>query len=219
VSSSCLRAQERFADLIDGSLAAPLERQLQEHLRECSECNALLVSYREVVAALRSFSAPEMSGELTRKIVASTRNGRRRSRHAVWPTAFPVGWTARAGALAAAAVLVLLVWRPPAFVSGVSDRVSVRAHQAYSFGVRSYHQTARWLEELNVLRMTVGVAFEDRLDRLNERLQDLDEARRRTGDEPASEQSNNPIPGLGQRASSIAAPPSELSALTTRSHS
>jgi hypothetical protein len=54
--------------------------------------------------------------------------------------------------------------------------------------VRTYHRTARWIEDLNVLRITVGVAFENRIDRLNERLKDLEELRRRNGgeDEPRS---------------------------------
>jgi hypothetical protein len=57
-------------------------------------------------------------------------------------------------------------------------------HQAYGFGLRVYRGSERLIDDLNVLRMTVGVAFEDRLDRLNERLKDLEEARRKQDNRP-----------------------------------
>jgi hypothetical protein len=40
--------------------------------------------------------------------------------------------------------------------------------------------------------MTVGVAFENRLDRLNERLRDLEELRRRSGGDDESSRSGLP---------------------------
>jgi hypothetical protein len=42
------------------------------------------------------------------------------------------------------------------------------------------------LDDLNVLRMTVAVAFEDRLDLLNERLRLLQKARREDDEGPES---------------------------------
>ena len=90
--------------------------------------------------------------------------------------------------LAAAAVLAMvLLFRPPELALDLSTKTSRTARHVYSFAIRAYDQTERWIEDLNVLRMTVGVAFEDRLDRLNERLRDLEDAGRRSdGDDEQS---------------------------------
>ena len=69
-------------------------------------------------------------------------------------------------------------------LSGIGGHVNRMGHQTYSFGLRVYRDSERLIDDLNVLRMTVGVAFEDRLDRLNERLKDLEEARRKQDSQP-----------------------------------
>jgi hypothetical protein len=180
---NCQRSRELLSDYIEETLPPPVLTELQAHLETCHECRALTESLREVVAALAAFREPEPPSDLTERILERTRpvlraaQGRRLDRAAA-----PSFWWSATNWLAAAAVLAgVLVWRPPEFVAGASRHVSQTAYQAYSFGVRTYHRTERWLEELNVLRMTVGVAFENRLDRLSERLRDLEEARRRTG--------------------------------------
>jgi hypothetical protein len=89
---------------------------------------------------------------------------------------------------AAAACVVILFMRPQTLFSGIGSRVNRFGHQAYGFGLRVYQGSERLIDDLNVLRMTVGVAFEDRLDRLNERLKDLEEARRKN--EPPPEKSS-----------------------------
>lgn len=205
MKGDCLRSRELWTDLVEGSLPPPLERPLRNHLNECEECANLFASFRRVVEALRELEAPDAPAGLSDRILARTRPALGRvaalGRPREPPSPFPTGWAATAGWIAAAAVVaIVLFWRPPSLLSGVSEHVSHEAHRAYSFGVRAYHQTARWLEDLNVLRMTVGVAFEHRLDRLNERLRDLEEARRRTSDEPAPEQSSRPGRGGGELA-------------------
>ena len=76
----------------------------------------------------------------------------------------------------------------PELAGELSRATSRTASDVYSFAVRTYHQTERWFEDLNVLRMTVGVAFEDRIDQINEQLRDLEDAGRRS-DESEDDQS------------------------------
>jgi hypothetical protein len=151
---------------------------------------------REVLEALASIRSTEPPSNLAELVLERSRPVLRAARESadanelLSATAFHryAPW------LAAAAVLaVVLVWRPPDFLSGMTRRVSQVAYQTYSFGVRTYEQTERWVEELNVLRMTVGVAFEDRIDRLNERLRDLEEVRRRSDDGDDSSRSGLPF--------------------------
>jgi hypothetical protein len=168
-------------------------REVEGHLPGCEECRDLTRSVREVAGIFASFETPEPPADLTERILARTRTALLASRTAAVPMADATDssfWRSLGAGLAAAAVLLsVLVIRPPELLEGWSRQVSQTAHRGYSFGVRTYHRTARWLEDLNVLRITVGVAFENRLDRLNERLRDLEEVRRRNGEEDESSRS------------------------------
>lgn len=182
---NCARSEELLSDFVEATLAPPLASELEGHLRECATCTDLLASLREVLAAFEAFSVPEPPPDLVERVLERTRPVLRAARDAEEssePELGPPFWRHAVGYLAAAALLGgVLLWRPPEYLAEASRRVSQTAHQAYSFGVRTYHQTERWVEDLNVLRMTVGVAFENRLDRLSERLRDLEDARRKTG--------------------------------------
>ncbi len=175
----CLRAEELFSDYVEATLAIPLRRDLEDHIESCPECASLLETFREVMGVLGTLPVAQPSAELVERILTSTRPKlpARRFQAILFPGQPLPNWAVWA---AAAAFVAFMFIRPPAFVSGLGQRANRLGHQAYSFGVRVYNGSDRLIDELNVLRMTVGVAFEDRLDRINERLKDLDEARRKT---------------------------------------
>ncbi len=187
---NCRRNQELLSDYLDETLSPLLKREVEDHLVGCDECPGLLLSMKDVLSLFSSLREPEPPSNLQELILARTRPALVAAREASFAVeAEPSFWRSFGSGLAAAAVLVtVLLFRPPEFLEGLSRSVSQTAHQSYSIGVRTYHRTARWIEDLNVLRITVGVAFENRLDRLNERLRDLEELRRRNGgeDEPRS---------------------------------
>jgi hypothetical protein len=195
---NCRRSLEFLSDYIEASLAPPLVRELEIHLGSCDDCRGLEDAMREVVSALASHRASEPPSHLTELVLERSRPVLQAARastvrpddRAATPFHHYAPWLAAAAVLAA-----VVVWRPPEFLSAMTRHVSQTAYQTYSFGVRTYHQTERWIEELNVLRLTVGVAFEDRIDRLNERLRDLDEVRRRTDDGDDSSRSGLPSRG------------------------
>jgi hypothetical protein len=183
-----------LSDYLEETLSPPLRREAENHLRTCEDCRNLAESLKEVLSLFGSFQTPEPPSNLTDLILERTRpallSARKASADLETDSSF---WRSFGSGLAAAAVLAtVLLFRPPEFLAGWSRSVSQTAHQSYSLGVRTYHRTARWIEDLNVLRMTVGVAFENRLDRLNERLRDLEELRRRNGGEDESSQSGLP---------------------------
>jgi Putative zinc-finger len=188
---NCRRNQELLSDYLEDTLSPVLKRELEGHLGACDECRGLAESMKEVLSILSGFQEPEPKANLGALILARTRPALVAAREARSTVdAEPSFWRSFGSGLAAAAVLAaVLVFRPPEFLEDWSRTVSRSAHQGYSFGVRTYHRTARWIEDLNALRMTVGVAFENRLDRLNERLRDLEELRRRSGgeEEPRSD--------------------------------
>jgi len=191
---SCRRQQELLSDYLEETLSPPLRREAENHLRTCEECQSLVESMKDVLSLFGSFQAPEPPSNLTELILERTRPAlfaaRETGADLETDSSF---WRSFGSGLAAAAVLAtVLLFRPPEFLAGWSRSVSQTAHQGYSLGVRTYHRTSRWIEDLNVLRMTVGVAFENRLDRLNERLRDLEELRRRNGGEDESSQSGLP---------------------------
>ena len=182
----CRRSEELFSDYLEGTLPIPLRADLEDHLRSCPECRSLLACFREVVETLSTLPRPQPSTNLVARILRVTRPAlpRRRTAGPALPGfALPkrLNWAVWA---AAAAFIALLFFRPPAPLQGVGARINRLGHQTYSYGVRIYRGSEQLIDELNVLRMTVGVAFEDRLDQLNERLKDLEEARQKSESTP-----------------------------------
>jgi hypothetical protein len=152
--------------------------------------------FHDVMDTLGSLPRQQPSPDLAEKIIGTVRTKLRARRDET--LSFPgfamparINWAVWA---AAAAFVVVLFLRPPVFLSALGEHVNRMGHQTYSFGLRVYQGSERLIDELNVLRMTVGVAFEDRLDRLNERLKDLEEARRKRGDQ--TEETSTLVPSF-----------------------
>jgi hypothetical protein len=209
---SCRRQQELLSDHLEDTLTPPLRRDLESHLRLCEECRDLAASLKEVVTLLGGTEEPEPPSNLTDLVLARTRPALTVAREASAVVETDASfWRSFGPALAAAAALAaVLVFHPPEFLAGLSRNVSQTAHRGYGLGVRTYHRTARWIEDLNVLRMTMGVAFENRLDRLNERLRDLEELRRRSEPDGTSPRSQQPAVSPQSRiAGPIPEPPVE----------
>ena len=194
---NCRRAEELFSDEREGALAPPIERELSAHLDTCDECQSLYETFQEVADALGAMSVPAVPDALAEKVIDKSRHargsitttGREGTPFAVASTSSSPRLVASASWLAVAAVLAMVVlFRPPELASELSRKTSRAARHVYSFAIRTYDQTERWIEDLNVLRMTVNMAFEDRIDQLNEQLRDLENAGRRST-EDADEQS------------------------------
>ena len=203
----CRCCEELWSDYLEGTLAPPLAGELRAHLAACDACSELFAAFEEVVAGLGTLSFLAAPEKLTERVLDCTRSklaaGRRDAERFLLAPALP--WHQVASVITTAAVLALvLLWHPPEALSDWSRKASQSVHQAYSFEVRTYHHSERWIEELNVLRMTVGVAFEDRLDEINRRLRDLEEASRRTEhEEPEQSRRNDASSSLSAHAKKL----------------
>ena len=126
------------------------------------------------------------SPELQRRILAATLPqfrslyGRRTD---YWPT-----WLA-----AAAAAAMLLFFQPP-LVRGALESLPRASDGVSSLRAAANRQADRALAEFGVLRASVSFALEDRMDRLGDRLRDLERATRQR-DELRSESGSGPGPG------------------------
>lgn len=180
---NCRRAEELFSDEREGTLAPPIARELQAHRDTCDACQSLYETFQEVADALGAMSVPAAPDALAGKVISAFGHTRA-------PIASP-RLVASASWLAVAAMLLLgILFRPPELANDLSRKTARTARHVYGFAIQTYDQTERWIENLNVLRMTVSVAFEDRLDQLNEQLRDLESAgRRSTPNEDTDEQS------------------------------
>lgn len=209
---SCRRAEELFSDHLEGSLAPPLEGELVAHLDTCSECASLYVAFQEILSVLEASKVPAPPEGLmprltaavpSRQIGPSSASGdrRERPRRVTSPRALATSsWLA-----VAAVIALLLLWRPPELGSELWRKTSMTAHQTYSFGVRTFHQTERWIEDLNVLRITVGVAFEDSLERINEQLRDLELTGRESNDDSEESRELRPRSSFTHRRAGLIA--------------
>jgi hypothetical protein len=99
---NCLPFEEDIARYVDGSLDADGVRSVVEHLRECPDCAAFAEAMEGDRQALRA-EPPEMADV---DFVGLRAGIRRRIVERPWP----VRWMP--ALLAAAAILVLVLWRP-----------------------------------------------------------------------------------------------------------
>jgi len=184
----CRRSEELWSDYLEGTLLRPLVKDLEAHLAECDKCTGLLETFREVVSALPTLPHAQPSPQLIERILAASRPKLATllrpapAGTGTWSGLSRGSWAAWG---AAAALVTILILGP----SQASSRLNQIGHRVYSFGLGAYRDAEGRIDELNVVRMTVGVAFENRLDRLNQRLKELEETRRKN--EGESNQSNH----------------------------
>jgi Putative zinc-finger len=174
----CARAQELLSDELDGSLDALLARELGAHLAGCAECRALRETLGEVVAALKAYPVLEAPVGLAERAAArALAVPAPAARPRRWPDlGLPVGLQVLAASLALAVTGVVLLAAWP------GARVKERTINA---GAYLWERKERAVEDFRFLRVVVSTAFEGRLDKVNDRMEDY---RRLLGKRRATEQ-------------------------------
>ena len=166
-------APSRISALAAGELSAADAQKVRAELARDAGLARL---YGELRAVRRSFvlfaaeadaDRPALREQILTATLPRFRSlyGRRTS---FWPT-----WLAAA----AAAAVVLLAQPPP--VRGALDGLAAASEGVSNLRAAASRHTDRALAELGVLRASLGVALEDRMDRLGDRLRDLERATRR----------------------------------------
>ena len=159
----CARAEELLSDDCEGTLDPLFRGDLQAHLSTCPQCRALRSAMDEVVEDLRG--VPELAppaGLADRVAAAVARAGKAPARRGRL-----FRFQAAAAAVAIAGTSALYATRGPVLRQGA--RFVERAGNA---GVYLMERKDRIVEDVRILRVVVGAAFEGRLDRVNDRVED-----------------------------------------------
>jgi hypothetical protein len=195
----CARAEELLSDDREGTLDALLRADLEAHLASCPECRALRSALGEVVETLRN--PPELApptGLADRVAAAVARE--RDSPAARVPRRRFLRMQAVAAALAIAGSTTLFASRGPVLQQGA--RLMKGASNA---GVYLLERKDRLMEDVRILRVVVSAAFEGRVDRVNDRVEDYRRLleRRRSGSAPEQKKSEGSllVPGPVEAAS------------------
>ncbi len=166
----CRRAEELFSDHLEGTLDLVLDADLRAHVAECDRCRELRDAMQEVLEVLRSATDMEPAHDLAaRAASAALRAGRPRAPRVPSIVGLPP-WV-----LATAAVLALALSTGLVTASGGKGTLGTTGHLARrvsSVGVYLAEKKDRLFEDFRMLRVVVGTAFEGRVDRVNDRVED-----------------------------------------------
>lgn len=179
----CPRSQELLSDHMEGTLHEILRVELETHLADCQECHSLREAAGEVVEALRSYPTLEPSAGLVDRIVLASRRLPRSVPRApvIRPAVVIPAWmqTAAAGfALVALGVLLMMV--------GPENSTRAASHlvdRTVSAGSELLEHKNRMVEDVRILGVVLTTAFEGRLERVNERVEDYRRLLERRGDD------------------------------------
>lgn len=169
-------SDDRFRDLVSALAAGELDpaeaQRVRAQLAENPELARLYGEIRAVRRGLGDFAAgaetppPDLQGRILAATLPTFRSLYVRRTH-YWPT-----WLA-----AAAAAAMLLFFQPP-LVRGALESLPRASDGVSSLRAAANRHTDRALAEFGVLRASVSFALEDQMDRLEDRLRDLERATR-----------------------------------------
>ena len=187
----CHRAEELLSDHLEEALDTVLDAEVRAHLDRCDRCRDLRDALVEVLDVLRAESdvAPT-EGLAERAAAAGLRAGRPRAPRRLPQIAGLPPW-----ALATAAVLALALSTGIVTASGGKGPLGGAgriARRVSSIGIYVAEKRDRLVEDFRMLRVVVETAFEGRIDRVNDRVEDyrrLLERRQRDAQIERSQQS------------------------------
>jgi hypothetical protein len=167
----CGRAEELLSDHFEGALDALLTADLEKHLSACAACRSLREVLPEVLSALRTFSELEAPAGLAERAAAAALAAGRPP--AVVPVRVPSlpapMWLAAAATAAALGAGILLAQGTRLDPARAAERLLERS---VNMGVYLLERKDRLVEDVRLLRVVIGTAFEGRLERVNDRVDD-----------------------------------------------
>jgi len=179
----CERAQELLSDDLEGALDPLVSAELATHLVGCAECRALSHALADVMDLLR-VPALEPAGDLAARVAAASWKApapppvlvsrTRTLAHSVataasWLAEVPFAVQAIAAAFAIALTAGLVMAAGSAPGTARRPRVGQRISEATVYVVE---RKDRLVEDLRLLGVVISTAFEGRLDRVNEKVDD-----------------------------------------------
>jgi hypothetical protein len=165
----CRRAEELFSDELEGALHEILGAELRSHVAACDACRELRATLAEVVETLRSHPDVDAPAGLAERAAAAALAARRRPVE-IRPAFVVPSWVqaAAAGFALIALGAMLMVVGPEKPTRAAQRLVGQTVHAGSSLMERK----DRLFEDVRILGVVLGAAFEGRLDRVNERVED-----------------------------------------------
>lgn len=167
----CARAEELFSDYREDALPATLRADLENHLSTCPACPDLLRALDDVLGVLRSPLDLEPSGSLAARVAEGSWRRARTTVVAMRPRVrVPLQVHALAAGLAALATAAFLfVQQAPDRPAAVAGKVRERT---VGVAASAQERAERIVEDLRMLRVMIATAFEGRVERVNDRVDD-----------------------------------------------
>jgi hypothetical protein len=179
----CLRAEDLLSDHLEGTLDEPLLSELAAHLTACAGCRALRDELAFVVETLHEFPEVEPAESLAtraaeaairaRKVVPFVARESRApgfARSATRRVALLPAWAQSLAAglalITAGTLLLTARTEAPARAAAQIAGATVRT------GAYLAERKDRLFEDVRVLRVVIETAFEGRIDRVEERVED-----------------------------------------------
>jgi Putative zinc-finger len=205
---ACARAAELLSDDLEGALDGVTAADLAAHLAECHDCRELRAAVADVSALLR-VPAIEPSPALAERVARASWAAARpvvarvpRARAWIHTAAVGVSWLTdvpfAVQAIAAGFALVLTAGLVMAAGSAPGTAARPRVAQRLSDAtVYVVERKERLVEDFRLLRVVIGTAFEGRLDRVNDRVDDYRRLLERRQNEQAKERGKKTQAALG----------------------
>jgi hypothetical protein len=207
----CARAEDLLSDYHEGLLDDPARADLQLHLVSCDRCAELRAALADVVSALRSAPLLEPARDLAERAATAALRAAQPPRLVPRRLRFPqIGAAARAvfaspepvlvRGLAAALALAITggVLLAQSFVGPPVRAANRVVERTVNAGAYLAERKDRLVEDFRLLRVVIGTAFEGRLDRVNDRVDDYRRLleRRRGVSPPGSPQPDAKVPSV-----------------------
>jgi hypothetical protein len=200
----CRRAEELLSDSIEGTLDEVLRADLEAHLAGCAACSELRDAMREVMEALRRSSELEVPASLAERAAsAALAAGARVLRPPAVraPVAVPPWLQAVAAGLAVVTTTVVLL--AAVALEDPKRTASRLVERTVNAGAYLTERKEQLVEDFRILSVVIGTAFEGRLDRMNDRVDDyrrLLERRRLAGEEEKKNRGTGDVGSLSRVA-------------------
>ncbi|HUL80010.1 MAG TPA: zf-HC2 domain-containing protein [Vicinamibacteria bacterium] len=164
----CPRAEELFSDHLEGTLHPILRAELESHLEGCAACRTLRGAFAEAVQALHAFPEVDAPSGLAERVARAAVVRPRAV--VVRPAIVLPSWFQAAAAGVALIVLgtILAVVGPEKPTRAAQRLVG----QTLTAGNSLRERKDRLVEDVRLLGVVLGTAFEGRLERVNERVED-----------------------------------------------
>ena len=227
---TCDRAAALLSDDLEGGLDREMAAELASHLAGCVECRALRLAMADVTSLLRAPTiepATDLADRVARASWVAVRAPiLRAERKRAWANvaATWAGWLTEVpfAVQAVAAGFALVVTAGLVMAAGSAPGAPARPR----FGQRVSDATVyiverkdRLVEDLRLLRVVVSTAFEGRLDRVNDRVDDYRRLleRRKKDEPPKDNKKSESVRGAAVQAAEAAKDGGERSEPGSRS--